>query len=83
VRAVVIDDALPPDAALLHGRQKRENRSVFERNDFLIIVAVCDPALDLPFGQHPLHQTLMEGVFVVVSFRADRMKARNKIRRRG
>jgi hypothetical protein len=74
----MIDDPRNPDAPKRRRGQVRENRGIFDRDLLLIIVAICNPGLDLCAIQRAGDQALMKGVLVVVTLLADRIKARDE-----
>jgi hypothetical protein len=70
----VIVDARNPFASIRRGWKVREDERVLDRDLFLVVVAVRDPRADLVGGEFARDEPLMEGMLVVVPFRADGMQ---------
>jgi hypothetical protein len=70
----VIDDSGDPNAAVRGRGKVRKDRGVFDRDLFLVVVAIRDPGLYLRARKRPGNEALVERMLIVVSFRADRVQ---------
>ena len=59
---------------MLCRRQVREDRRIFYRDQFLIVITIRDPRLHLGAVERSGDEPFVEGMFVVVSLAADGIK---------